>query len=353
MRRMTCLALCGMCIVATGCKAKEHGVDVSNVNGTVTTTSGSGVEETTTAGMEEGNMNLSFDGNSVVETKTEKDMNFGNTTGNLVNSGIVCEAGGKIYYFNKNDDKKLYAMNLDGSDKESFDKIQGAMELNYGGDYLYYQAGGIYRVKLKDKSVETLVENNCRNMVVADATIYYVHNDNDINRIHCMNLDGSMDQVLTENTCNALNVDGSYIYYINNSDSGKIYRMKLDGSEEECLASAKKVQELLVDKSFIYYVSNSSDGNHVYRLPKNGGEAKEIIKDSCSNLNMNGGLLYYYNASKDTLCYSNSEGAEEKVLYSGKLNAVNVISNWVYFFNLEDYQYYRIGKDGNNIEVVE
>lgn len=339
-----------MCMAISGCdKVKDHAADAENVNVVLAT---SATEEMTTVGMEQIDVNMSFDGNSVVSNEETKE-NFGNTTGNLLNSGIVCEANDKIYYYNKNDNKKLYVMNADGSGKEAFDKVQGAMELNYGGDYLYYQAGGIYRIKLKDKSVETLVENNCRNMVVADEVIYYVHNDNDINRIHRMNLDGSMDQVLTENICNALNVDGSYIYYINNSDSGKIYRMKLDGSEDQALCDAKKVQELMVDNSFIYYVSNSSDGNHIYRLSKNGGEATEIVKSTCSNLNMNGGLLYYYNDSNDTLCYSTSDGKDEKVLYSGNVNAVNVISDWVYFFNLEDYQYYRISKDGNNIEVVE
>lgn len=296
---------------------------------------------------------MSFAGDSVVENKEEKDQNLGNTAGNLLNSGIVCEADGRIYYFNKNDGKKLYVMQGDGTGKEAFDAIQGAMELNYGADYLYYQAGGIYRVKLKDQSVETLVEENCRNMVLSDNTIFYIRNDNDINRIHSMNPDGSMDQVLTEDTCSALNVDGAYIYYINNSDSGKIYRMKLDGSEREALCEAKKVQELLVDKNYLYYISNSSDGNHVYRMLKNGGEAEKIIDSTCSNLNMNGGLLYYFNASDNTLCYSTSEGNDEKVLYSGKLNAVNVISDWVYFFNLDDYQYYRIRKDGNDVEVVE
>ncbi|MDD6570909.1 MAG: DUF5050 domain-containing protein [Thermoflexaceae bacterium] len=355
MRRQltTVFAVMAFTMVFTGCgKDKETGTVPGNNSQTVQVTENSSTE-IATVGMEEISGTLNISGTSVGGGNTSSSTGYGNTAGNLVNSGIVCEADRKIYYYNKSDNKKLYVMNSDGSGKEAFGNIQGAMELNVVGDYVYYQAGGIYRARIKDKSVETLVTDNCRNMVVTSDAIYYIKMDGDVSKVHKMNQDGSGEMVLSDNIAGNLNVNDGFIYYINGSDSGRIYRMGLDGSDNSVFCDMKNVQELLVDYSYVYLVSSSSDGNHVYRIEKSGGEAEKIIEDSCSNINMNGGYLYYYNLSDDTLCYCAGDGSNEKVLYSGDLNAINVTKEWVYFFNTEDFYYYRITKDGNNIEVVE
>lgn len=286
---------------------------------------------------------------AVTDNKTVK---YGNTAGNLINSGIVCENNGKIYYYNKSDNKRLYVMNTDGSGKTALGDISGAMELNVNGDYIYYQAGGIYRAALKDGSVETLIEDSCRNMVVTETTIFYLKADGENTKVHRMNLDGSDEEVLSDDIASGLNVSGDKIYYINGSDAGKIYSMNLDGSENAVFADVKNVKELLVEAGFVYYIS-SSDDNNIYRINKEGGEAQQVTDKSCSNININNAKLFYYNETDSTLCYARLDGSSETVLYSGELNAVNVITDWIYFFNTDDFLYYRITRDGNNIEVVE
>lgn len=355
MRRQltTVFAVMAFIMVFSGCGKDKETNTIPGDNVQTTQEAETSSTETATAGMEEISGTLNISGTSVGGGNASSSTGYGNTAGNLVNSGIVCEADGKIYYYNKSDNKKLYVMNEDGTGKEAFGNIQGAMELNVIGEYLYYQAGGIYRAWIKDGSVETLVADNCRNMVATREYIYYIKADGDISKIHRINPDGSGEVVLNDNIAGNLNVNDGHIYYINGSDSGRIYRMALDGSDDQVFCEMKNVQELLVDYTYVYLVSSSSDGNHVYRIPKSGGEAEKIIDDSCSNINMNGGYLYYYNLSDDTLCYCAGDGSNEKVLYSGQLNAVNVTKNWVYFFNTEDFYYYRITKDGNNIEVVE
>lgn len=355
MRRQltTVLTVMALAMALSGCKKDAKASTVPGEDLKTTQAAEASTTEAETAGMEEISGTLNISGTSVVSDGADSVSGVGNTAGNLINSGIVCETGGKIYYYNKSDSKKLYVMNPDGSGKAALGNVQGAMELNVNGEYVYYQAGGIYRVKIKDGSVETLAADNCRNMVVTEEYIYYIKSDGDISKIHRMNLDGSGESVLSDNIAGGLNVNGGYIYYINGSDSGRIYRMNLDGSDDNQFGSMKNIQELLVDSSYVYFVSSSSDGNHIYRIAIEGGDASEIVGDSCSNINMNGGYLYYYNASDDTLCYCDGDGSNESILYSGQLNAVNVITDWVYFFNTEDFNYYRITKDGNNIEIVE
>jgi len=334
-------------------KTQTTGAEVTNEAETTQQTESMISMEVETSGMEEISGTFEISGVSVngEETATDsRNTKYGNTAGNLINSGIVCEYNGKIYYLNKSDNKKLYVMNTDGSNKAALGNIQGAIELNVNGDYIYYQAGGIYRATLKDGTVETLIEDSCRNMVVTEDTIYYLKADGDTTKIHCMNLDGSDETILCDNIASGLNVSGDRIYYINGSDSGKIYSMNLDGSDDTAFSDSKNVKELLVESGFVYFINGD---NGIFRMGKSGKEAEQVSEKSCSNININNAKLFYYNVTDKTLCYAKIDGSDEKVLYSGELNAINVISDWIYFFNKDDFQYYRITKDGNNIEVVE
>lgn len=349
---MTAAAL-SVCICSCG-ETAETGAEVTDGTESIQTESIISMQAET-SGIEEISGTFEISGASVSDDTTvtnTKSTRYGNTAGNLINSGIVCESNGRIYYYNKSDNKKLYVMNTDGSGKAALGDIQGAMELNVNGDYIYYQAGGIYRASLKDGTVETLIKDNCRNMVVTENMIFYLKADGDNTKVHSMNLDGSGENVLCDDIASGLNVSEDKIYYINGSDAGKIYSMNLDGSGNEVFADSKNVKELLVEAGFVYYVS-SNDDNHIYRINKSGGEAQQVGEKSCSNININNARLYYYNETDGTLCYAKLDGSDEKVLYSGELNAINVISEWIYFFNSDDFQYYRITKDGNNIEVVE
>ena len=306
-----------------------------------------------TSGIERVSGNFEISGTSVggsEESTQNSNIKYGNTAGNLINSGIVCEGGEKIYYYNKSDDKKLYVMNLDGSNREALGDIRGAIELNYSGEYVYYQAGGIYRVSVKNGQVETLINDNCRNMVVTENTIFYLKADGDTVKIHRMNLDGSGEMVLGEEFASGLNVSNDKIYYINGSDSGRIYSMNLDGSDNTAFLDDKNIQELLVEAELVYFIGSDS---YLYRVNKSGGESAQVGEDKCSNININNGRLYYYNVTDSTLCCARIDGSDEIVLYSGELNAVNVITDWIYFFNKDDFKYYRITKGGNNIEVLE
>lgn len=306
-----------------------------------------------TSGIERVSGNFEFSGTSVggSEGKEQTDtIKYGNTAGNLINSGIVCEGGDKIYYYNSSDNKKLYVMNADGSNRAALGDIRGAIELNYSGEYIYYQAGGIYRVSVKSGQAETLISDSCRNMVVTENTIFYLKADGDAVKIHRMNLDGSGETVLSEDIASGLNVSKDKIYYINGSDSGRIYSMNPDGSDNAVFLEDRNIQELLVEAELVYFIGSDK---YLYRVNKSGGEPARVGEDQCSNININNGRLYYYNATDSTLCCARIDGSDETVLYSGELNAVNVITDWIYFFNKDDFKYYRITKDGNNIEVVE
>lgn len=345
------LLLCGIVVLA-GCKKEDKKTDTTVVEET-TQISIVETQEVTTAGLEEISGVITFEGNSIQNAQGNSSvikMENGNTAGNLNNSGIVCETSSKLYYMNQADNRRLYVMNRDGSDKSALGKISGAIELNVKDDYIYYQSSGIARAKLKDGAEEILVQDNCRNMVVTEDAIYYIRVDGDNSHIYRMNLDGSEQTLLSENIASGLNVSKGIIYYINNSDSGKIYSMNLDGSNNVEFYDAKNVKELLLDSLYVYYVNKN---NHICRISKGINAQTELTADSCSNVNINAGMMYYYNVTKKALCVAECDGTEEKELYSGDLNAINVTSKWIYFFNMNDHQYYRVGKDGNNVEIVE
>lgn len=334
---MFSLCVAGLCMSACG---KDKAADANTQ-----VTSNAGVEISGTLNIS--GASVSDDSDAAANAKV------GNTAGNLINTGVVCETADRIYYYNRSDANKLYVMNKDGSDKEAVYNIVGATELNVYGDYLYYLSGGIYRVNLKNGQTDRLISENCRNLILCDDLIYYIKSEGDADCIYRCNPDGSDDTKLSANMASSLNVSGEYIYYINGSDSNKVYRMELDGSDDAELCDMKNVQELLVGSGYIYMVSSSSDGSRLYRMARTMHEAECIISDGVSNINMYNGSLYYYNADKNALCYSSANGDDEKELCSGNFNAVNVISSWIYFFDTEDKNFYRVGKDGSNYEIVE
>ncbi len=61
----------------------------------------------------------------------------GNTAGNLYNAGLFCESDGEVFFSNTNDNGRLYAMNIDGSNIHKLSN-DTAMYINADKNYVYY-----------------------------------------------------------------------------------------------------------------------------------------------------------------------------------------------------------------------
>lgn len=284
------------------------------------------------------------------EEESNQKAESGNTAGNLVNSGIVAEKDGYIYYFNKADGNKLYRESTDGSVKEELCNVSGPLEINVTAKNVYFQSGNIYQVNIEAKEAVTLIKGECRNVVIYDSCMYYIIKEEESFKIHKMSLITMEDEVLSENVASYLNVSDGWIYYINGSDSSTIYKMKTDGTEEQKVSSSSGIEEMVVSGSYIYYVGGNLS---IYRMSLEGNDKTEIIADNCRNLNIYDNELFYYSEKENAICKATLGGGSVTNLLEGNYSAINVISDKIYYFNSDDYNYYKMDKDGSNVSIAD
>jgi len=124
---------------------------------------------------------------------------LGNSQGNLLAQGYVCEHEGKVYYQDFNHEKYLCVMNPDGTDKRVItEEVPRAIQVV--GDYIYYIVDDaessyynrIKRVKKEGGEAELLGNERAGSMLVTKEGIFFTGGDG----IMWMEADGSKEETL-------------------------------------------------------------------------------------------------------------------------------------------------------------
>lgn len=157
----------------------------------------------------------------------------GNTAGNLYNAGLFCESDGEVFFSNTNDNGRLYAMNIDGSNIHKLSN-DTAMYINADKNYVYY------------------VRNN--NQKITSQT-FFSYDRNSLCRIK---RNGHGSTVLDPDPCIYASLIGNYIYYLHydTQTATSLYRIRIDGEEK------KKI------KNHYLFTCNTSDRYFYYNNPK-------------------------------------------------------------------------------------
>lgn len=144
--------------------------------------------------------------------------------------------------------------------------------------------------------------------------------------------------------------DGKYLAYVKNglaSDSRLMLRQIETGSEKEIIPLAQNhigILKFSPDANYLYYTKQAKGdlGYLLFRVPTLGGEAKQIAFDVDSGVSFrpDGKSLIFHrhilNPAMDKIIEINSEGGEEKEIYSTEKTIVNP----------------QISPDGKNIVVM-
>lgn len=272
--------------------------------------------------------------------------------GNILNSGIVCERDGWIYYSKKDDANRLYRIDQNGN-REPVGTVTGAINLNVFSEGIVYRSGGIYMYDLQTDAAAQVVEGNCRNVFFNGQIIFYLKKTGDFYKMYSANLDGSGEKLLSENVASFMNVVDDSIYYIAGDDEGHIHRMNLDGSGDAVISSFGGVEELVVSDSIIYYISSSGSGYHLWRISVEGKDDREIYAKECHNINVSDHVIYFRESDRQMLCSIKDDGTAFQELAQGQCISINLTEEWIYFFNADDMNYYRVRKDGTDLCLVE
>lgn len=314
------------------------------------------IQEATMPVMETGSIVIEGDGNKTVsennDTKADdsKVQDSGCSSGNINNGGIVNEYEDVIYYFNKSDSNRLYASDKDGN--RAVGNILGAIDINACDECIIYLNNGIYRYEFATDTSTLIVSGQCRSVNKYKDRIYFLKNENDINVICSCDLKGEDFRILNDSISGYMNIYNDKIYYLNGTDEGSIHSINLDGSDDKRISSFGNVQELIACEKGLYYVSGSSTDYNIWNIGFNGSGDTKIYGKSAKSLNYYDGELFFLLREDNTLCKTDADGNDCVVLDEGNFSSVNVVRDWVYYFVIDDMDYYRIKKDGSGKEAV-
>lgn len=141
----------------------------------------------------------------------KKSNEVGNTTGNIINKGIVSSKNGWTYYSDYQQNRcLLYRTNGNKITQLLSEKNSLIIYLNVVGDWVYYDKVDIYK---QDGYIDTILKDTiCK-----------------------MKIDGSeKTELQTSNSIYYLSVVGDWIYYSKSTYGGQYdeYKIRTDGSEE-------------------------------------------------------------------------------------------------------------------------
>lgn len=254
----------------------------------------------------------------VTKTVFQADDVNGNTSGNIMNGGLFCELGNKIYFSNPDDDGMLYVMNQDMKQikKLSNDKVA---YINAAGKYIIYS-----RV------------NNTKSGSNGD---FFIMNSIGIYRI---STNGSNLKLLDKNPCGIMNVYGNYIYYQNftKKDEIDLYRLKIDGTNSEKL-NDEAFSPTTIQDNKMYYTGILSDHNiHVMNLYDKSSSL--LFQGNCFNPITNGDYIYYISlADNYSIARMKMDGSGSTILVKDRCSTFHVSNDGTYV-------YYQIDDSTNN-----
>jgi len=289
----------------------------------------------------------------------EKDKGNGNTSGNIVNSGLIAEndeyifisapSGNregifkkskkdgkvtkicedrayslnfyddKLYYINLSDNGCVYKIDDDGDDRGKEGDFQDCEYLSFSDECVFFEFvnadnGRIYNPYKADddfNELEKLNDDDVQGLIYNDGYLYY-SNYSDGGKIYRMKTDGTEKTKLNDTYCDFFNVYDGWVYYINESDNYKIYKMKTDGSENSVICEDLCNYFNCCD-GYIYY-SNSDDGNKIYKIGLDGN-GKTKISDNSGSLIFVADNKLFYMGTNDTNLYSlDFDGGNEKIV---------------------------------------
>jgi len=287
----------------------------------------------------------------------------GNTVGNIVNSGIVAESDGWIYYHNPSVAGHLYKMRVDGSDRTKLNEDE-SYYINVYRDWVYYcngsDNGSLYKIRLDGSERTKLNDGECAflNVVVTGRGIdAYYANGKDDNLIYIQSSDSNGIMPTDYNTELAadadgrfINVVGDWIYYYH--DESALYKIRTDGTERTRLRDGEFLFMNVVD-DWVYY-SNVRDNCNLYKMNIDGTGMTKLNDDASFWINASGDWIFYSNDSdRGSLYKIRTDGSEKTKLNDYNTTGISIVSEWIFFINADDNCLYRIRTDGTGHQLVE
>ena len=281
---------------------------------------------------------------------------IGNTAGNLNNGGLFCEYDGYVYFSNVNDDRCLYRMRPDESEKEKLLDVQPGNILA-GGDYLYYFQYGVsgemglgnirsshnfHRADLDGKNIATIETEVVVTGQLVDNYLYLLVAGDKHPTFRKVKIDKSESIDLAAYAVNPACARDGLIYYNGTQNDHYLYTLNTTSHGITELWGGN-IWYPTIDGDYIYYIDVAND----YRLCRYvmSSEIVEVLtNERVECFNVGSGYIYYQVASETdpVLKMMSADGSGVTTIAEGNFTKINMTSRYVYFqeYDEEDTMYH-------------
>ncbi len=294
----------------------------------------------------------------------------GNTTGNLYNNGLFCEADGYIYFSNPDDKNTLYKMDSECNNLEKLctDKVS---QINVCGDYIYYarfnfEKGvevvfrsslyGIYRIKTNGSRAYTIYNGIIGGIYMLGNNVYYQnYSEQNIFNFSKVSIRGNDNRIINQTGFLPACSLGKTMYFADIYDSHNL--MKYDVDTEQ-VSTYKEGNYYLpnIYNGYIYYID--LDNNRALTRMKLSDESIEVIdsEDKVINYNIGNNEIFFQAENNETehkFCRVNTNGSNKMTIADGDFCNINITSKYIFVYKISNSEevLLRMPIDGTELSV--
>ena len=295
---------------------------------------------------------------------------IGNTSGNLNNKGLFCESDGYVYFSNSYDQRKLYKMNLDGTDAKCISDVPVEYINVYGNQVFFYQTpgadnqvfglGGLYGICSTDtegKSGMNNIDKTVANsLVLYGPELYYQHYTQEEGlRLYKANPNTKEKTPLSgKRVFVSTPYNGKFMTY--NEENGYFLSLYNPANDQmELFDQEARVYNVIVEGDYVYYM-NLDDNYKIYRMRLGTYEKEKLTDYTVDRFNVYGDNIFFQknSESEPALMHMKISSGNATVVAEGNYTSINCTSTYTYFYSYGDSApIYRVPTNGGNAEVFQ
>lgn len=280
------------------------------------------------------------------------------TANNLSNSAFATTDGKWLYYFDGNGLCKEKLSNRKNKEYLTTEYKNG--DIFFLGDKLYIETmSAFYTTNSKGKDFTEIPNTTfCENKFQTDGkNIYFDIFDPDYgNGVCSQKFDGSNIKELSDIAVDKILYNGDYLYAF--SPYGKVNGESNPHTGVTIIDTDGKSEKQILDycptnfvfgEDKIYYTQD----NTLYSMNFDGTNQQQFgeIKVA-TGLNVCDGFIYYVDYSSKNICkVSVDNSSYSSILNDCESEYINIVGDWIFYNNTEDYSTYRMKLDGSENQL--
>lgn len=276
----------------------------------------------------------------------------GNTSGNINNRGLFCESDGYVYFSNSYDQRKLYRMNLDGTEAECIADVPCEFINVYDDTVYFYQTpgadnqvfglSGLYGICSTDTKgkagLNQIDKTLCNSLILYGPKLYYQHYSDGVLTLYEADARSNDKKKISDKRVFVSTPwDGKFLTY--NEDIGYFMSLYNPATDQfELYDQDTRVYNVITEGNYVYYM-NIDDSYRIYRMNLATYEKEKLTDDIVDLFNVHDGHIFYQKNSQSGtpgLWHMRADGSGASLVSEGNYTNINCTSTYTYFYGFGD-----------------